>query len=254
MKLALMKLDRWKRRFARCIYQTPSGIRVFQNFFYRWLTIETKTVQSCINRFMPEKTSLSYIQYMTLAIKAQPADCCLFGLGGAGIPHALNTLLQSHQKQLVAVEKSHEIIAIANDFFFTAQLPCLKIIHQDAQEYAQHCQTQYQHLFIDLFNSKSFPPECCHTNFFSHCHRMLLPGGILAINLAHSKEQWTILQLIREYFHHSTVAFPIPGKTNLVILACKTPSVSQLLAMIQAAEPNPKHLVWDARWGYLAKF
>ncbi|TAL62590.1 MAG: hypothetical protein EPN84_06225, partial [Legionella sp.] len=90
-------------RWGKCIYVSPSGYEVYQNLFYRWLTLGTSALQTVINLRKPEKPVLHYLPMLSLMARHLPAETCLLGLGGGGILHLLRgTTTQA----LCAVEMS----------------------------------------------------------------------------------------------------------------------------------------------------
>ncbi len=240
----------WKTIGGRCIYQSPSGSKVYQNVLYRWLTLDSEAIQTLINRWYPQRYELGYVHHLTLAVREQPADCCLLGLGGAGVAHSLAPYLRNIQ--LLAVESDADIIGIAKTYFMTARLDHMSVIHQDADVFVRQCNRRYQHVMIDLFDAHSFPTHCNTRDFFAHCYRLLLPGGILALNLANLHEQWPIFNQLRENFQQRTVSMPVKGSANMVILACNSPSIAPLLDLLKKSH-HLKKLSWDARWGCIAE-
>jgi spermidine synthase len=239
----------WKTFAGRCIHRDINhNIQVHQNLVYRWLTLDSDAIQTLIHRRHPERHSLEYIQALTLAARTNPAPACLLGLGGAGVAHALSPYLGN--RRLDAVENNLGVIEACSRYFFTEHIKNLHIIHQDALVYIQNSTTRYQHLMIDLFNATSFPERCNHADFFGHCRRILLPDGVLAVNLANHHEQRPVLMHIRTHFEQCTVAIPIQGTQNLVILACKSASRKPLLNLLE--KQGLKQLVWDAHWGCVA--
>ena len=239
----------WKTFAGHCIYTSPNGAKVHQNYMYRWLTLGGDALHTLINRRHPEKPELGYIHQLGFAVREQPADCCLLGLGGAGIVHALAPYLK--RSNILAVENNADIIEIANVYFKADSCKNLSVIYQDADRFVKDCEARYQHLIIDLFDSHSFPATCNTYDFFAHCHRMLLPDGILAVNLTHLQEQWPVFKHIRENFSERTVLLPVKGAANVVVLACKSPSVAPLLDILKTSR-RLKELSWDALWGCVA--
>ncbi len=235
---------------GRCIHQGLDGTKVQQNLTYRWLTLDSDAIQTLINRRHPERSGLQYVPSLSLAARAVPGPSCLLGLGGAGVAHALAPCLCDFP--LDAVESSHEVIEIAARFFMTGAIKNLNIIHQDAFLHVQRTQMRYQHLMVDLFGAHSFPEHCNNADFFRLCQRVLLPGGILAVNLANAHEQWPVSMLIREHFRLRTVCIPVNGIANMVVLACNGKSIKPLLSLIEN-HPRLKQLYWDSDWGYIAR-
>ena len=240
----------WKTFAGHRIYQAPTRETVHQNFFYRWLTFDSNVLQTLISRRNPKQPGLRYINELTVAIRAQPADCCLLGLGGAGVAHALGPYL--HQSTLTAVENNKVIIDIAKLYFMTDHLKQLTIIHQDANVFVQQCKIAYQHLMIDLYCHHSFPKHCNNEAFFAACKTLLRPEGVLALNLANLDEQWSVYQNMKAIFSHSLLWLPVKGTANMVVLACNSPTVTPLLALLKKKQCLKK-LTWDPVWGCIAE-
>ena len=239
----------WKTVGGRCIYQRNS-IQIKQNCVYRWLTFDSNALQTLINRHHPQTPALRYIFSMTRLACFLPGPSCLLGLGGGSAAHALAPYLGKFQ--LDAVENNLEIITLAADYFMTKHIKNMNVIHQDAYQFIQNTSRQYQHLLVDIFNADSFPEHCNNSDFFKQCHRILVPGGLLAVNLANSNEQRGILDSIRQHFPKSTVSIPIKQCANLIVFACKEQSINRLLNLLKQ-HSRLKQLYWDPEWGYVAQ-
>jgi spermidine synthase len=229
----------FKYHFGRCIYTSPSGYKVYDNFFYRWLTFDSNAYQTVINPRNPAKPILRYLPSLTLMARHFPADCCVLGLGGGSIAH----ILQKHCPgiKVLAVDSSQEVIDIAKQFFMIKQLSNLTILHKDALEFIEEHQQPYKHLIVDLYDAHRFPKNCASGVFFSACHRLLTDDGFFAINLANTNEQWKIFELVRHQFT-STIVIPTQTSANMVIIATKNQDKSYLLHHIQRC-PELKKLI-----------
>ena len=240
----------WKTFAGRCVYRSSTGVRVFQNFFFRWLKFDGTALQTVLNRYFPHRPALQYIKSLVLAAQLQPGNCCMLGLGGGGAAHALSSSLEDFQ--LTVVESNSEVIDIAKRFFMINNLKNVHIVHQDASIFLQQTTLQFQHLLVDLFNVEAFPQQCNTEQFFAHCKHSLLPGGILAVNLANRHEQWPVFKLIRQQFLSATVALPVKNCPNMIILACKSETVTTLLDLLKHSK-KLKRLAWDRQWGCIAE-
>lgn len=239
----------WKTRLGTCIYTSPSGYKVYQNYFYRWLTFGSKALQTVINRRHPQKPVLYYLPALTLMARFLPNECCLLGLGGAGIPHMLNK--RNPNQSLIVVDNSEEVIQIAKQFFMLDRLPNLTLVHQNAQDYVQENHNKYQHLIVDLYDANYFPADCKTDEFFIHCKNSLKPDGFLAVNLANIREQWAIFQLIKKQFK-STVVLPIKKSANMVIIASKNEDKELFINQLRNSG-EIKRILWVDDWGYVAE-
>lgn len=241
----------WKTAIGRCIYQTNQGLKVFENPFFRWLTLDSDALQTVLNKKKPYKPELSYIKPLILAAQMMPSvDCCMLGLGGGAAAHALAPFMGN--ARLTIVEENVEVIDVASRFFKMNELQNLTLIHQDANEFVQTSQTQYQHLLIDLFGAKYFPTHCVTERFFSHCKRLVQTQGILAVNLANKQEHGPILHLIKALFKQNTITILAKKSTNVVILAGEHCIFNLWLHALQQQE-KLQRFIWDPHWGFLAE-
>lgn len=240
----------WKATQGRCIHHSDNGIQVYQNFFYRWLTFNNDDIQTLINRHRPHIPALTYIDPLSFGIRLNPMDCCLLGLGGGAVPHAMNPYLKEHR--MFAVENNAEIIDIAKKYFMIDRIKSLNILHQDAYDFVTYCDQRFGYLMIDLFNANSFPEHCNTQSFFLHCQRVLLPEGILAINLPNLREQWSIYQHISAIFNQCTVLLPTLRSTNTLLFACNGTTTTPLLELLKRNR-RLKRLSWEPHWGYIAE-
>lgn len=238
----------WKTKLGRCIYQSPSHFKVYQNFFYRWLTLDSSALQTVICRQAPHVPILYYVPALTLMIKKNPGNGCLLGLGGAAIPHHIHATCPNIA--IDAVDHSLEIIQIASTFFKTDSLPYLTVIQQNAADFLINTSKYYLHILVDLYNANQFPAECANEIFFKHCARCLSLNGFLAINLANHKEQWPILNLIKKQFKH-TLVIKIPKCSNIIVYAANMNSRSDFLNHFSQCELI-KSIHWLEPWGCIA--
>lgn len=240
----------WKTLIGRCIYKSDSNIKIHQNIFYRWLTINSDDYQTVLNRKNPETPALGYLIPLTLPVLIKPDTCCLLGLGGGAIPHLLSGFLG--KIPLVAVESNSEIITLSKQYFGVDKIKNLIVIHNDAKNFVIDHQNQYQYILVDLFTESSFPDECNNYEFFQNCKKLLNTNGVLGVNVATSHENWEIFKHIRTVFHLNTIVFPIKNSINTVILACNADSVLPLLDLIKN-NWRIKKISWDDKWGLVAE-
>jgi spermidine synthase len=239
---------RWFTKFSACIYTSPSGYKVYENFFYRWLTLNSTVLQTVINKISPKRPVLYYVPALTLMARTKPNHCCILGLGGAGVVHVLASLPFS----ITAVDNSEEIIQIAQRYFMVDAMNNLQIVHQSAELYLEQSTTQYGHLLIDLYNAQSFPPECNNEHFFISCRKSLTSDGFMAVNLANSKEQQPILQLIKKHFIN-TVTIPIKNCANIVIIASNHHPRDEFINNV-LKNKEIRNIMLVNSWGYVGDF
>lgn len=239
---------RWITLFGKCIYTSPSGYKVYENFFYRWLTLDSPVLQTIINKRNAAKPVLYYLPAFTLMVRATPDHCCILGLGGAAVVHTL----ASSPYSITVVDNSKEVIEIAQRYFMINKISQLNLIHQSAEVYLEQCSIQYRHLLVDLYNAEHFPPECNSDDFFLQCKKCLTADGFLAVNLANYKEQHAILQLIKNHFIN-TLVVPIKKCANIVIIASNQPQKDHFIDSIMATK-KIKKIKLVSSWGYVGEF
>lgn len=241
----------FKTAVGKCIYQSPNGIMVLQNPFYRWLTFNSEAIQSLISRKNPNKPGLEYISYLMYAAKLTPGNSCILGLGGAGVVHALSPFINKYR--ITAVECNEEVIEVAKNYFLLKNVKNLEVQCADASQFVRETKQQFAHILVDLYNAFSFPTECANQEFFMNCKRMLHPQGIISINLANHAQQLGIFKLIQDCFHTSTLAMPVKNTSNLIILASHRGWFKNVLELV-TSDKRLKSLEWDSLWGNVAKF
>lgn len=236
----------WQTRWGKCIYVSPSGYEVYQNAFYRWLTLGTSPLQTVIRLNQPQKPVLHYLPMLSVMARSTPGETCLLGLGGGGILHLLrNTISQP----LWAVEMSAEVIEIAQRFFFIDLISDLQIVNRDALDFLKETPHRFKHLLVDLYDGQHFPEACQKEAFFNLCKQRIADDGFLAVNLANGNDQSFILQLIKKQFPN-TLSIPIHRCQNLVIIASANPDKPAFLAQMQQTQAFSK-LFWIDSWGYV---
>lgn len=236
----------WKTKLGTCIYTSPSGYKVYQNLFYRWLTLGSNALQTVINRRNPHKPVLYYLPALTLMARKSPGTICLLGLGGAGIP------LMFDNTPLIAIDNSEEVIEIAKRFFMINHLKNLTIVHENAINYVQNCNTTFPHLIVDLYNANHFPPECAHETFFNACKQILTENGFFAINLANIREQYFLFQQVKKQFNN-TLVIPIKNSANMVVYAAKTENKDLFINKMKETAAF-KRIIWVDSWGYVGDY
>lgn len=235
----------WQTKFGRCIYTSPSGYKVHQNYFYRWLTLGSDALQTVINRRAPHKPVLYYLPALTYTSKIMHGRVCLLGLGGAGVP-----LMLAHDHSFAhmdVVDCSQEVVDIAQSFFIPDPIKQCRLITKNAYDFVSECTDRYEHLMIDLYGADHFPIECNNEAFFQACKKIISEDGFLTINLANINEQVPIFNLIKKEFAQ-TLVLPIKKSANMVIIASNNSNRTNFLNQLAL-----KRTLWVKSWGYVGE-
>lgn len=239
----------WQTQFGKCIYESKSGYKVYQNALYRWLTLGSSAYQTVLNRKFPHRPVLHYLKGVTLMVRAEPDAYCVLGVGGAGIMHML---AQSHKNYAVtAVDISDEVIQIAQEYFGVKSLSNVTIVQQNALDFLRECKIVYKHILIDLYSANSFPADCATADFFNHCSNCIEEDGFISINLANLKEQWSFIHLIKNLFPN-TLVIPVKHSANMIIIASKNKNKEWFLEKVSSIK-EVKRVVWVPSWGNVAE-
>jgi spermidine synthase len=246
-KIKQYLMNTWKMLFKRKIYSTKDNINVYNNRRYQWLTFNQNDIQTLINLSNPTQPELNYIPPMIACAQHNPGNVCLLGLGGAAIAHALDKFMTNYT--LTAVEYNHNVIDIAQKYFMTAQIDCLKIIHDDARLHLKHTLDKYQHILVDLYDPNNSLEAVQNAEFFLLCKSRLLSNGILAINIVNFADRELILCHLREIFH--LVTLPVKNAANTIVLAYAGESINDLLDQLYKYKII-QNIMWDKDFGCIA--
>lgn len=240
----------WKVRFSQCI-DHKNQVYVLQNWRYRWLAFESKTIQTLIHRKYPERIELSYIEPLTLPARYQPGATCLLGLGGAGVLHALAPFYGNLPQ--LAIEYNATVIELAEQYFFLNQLTSLNVIQADAYEYLEKSNEKFDHLLVDIFNATSFPEHCNSLEFVKRCQKNLTSGGVLAVNFADIGAQIKLIDALKTCFAQQLLFVSLPRTTNVVALCFHETGLQAFLQKLKT-HGKLRALSWQPAWGHVACF
>ncbi|STX29263.1 spermidine synthase [Legionella beliardensis] len=238
----------WKSLAGRCIYRSDN-MRVFDNYFFRWLKFNSNAFQSLLNKHAPHRPALNYVKALTFAARQLPGDTCMLGLGGASVAHTLAPRL--HSGTLTAVEMNAEVIDVATHYFMVDKLKNLVIVHDEAHHFIKHCQQNFKHLLIDISDANSFPSSCNNKEFFIHCARLISNQGILAINIANAYEHQAIFSMLQQQFGNNIITIPVKRCVNIIFIATFKDNFNHLIHYFKNTK-EVKQLIWDKKWGCMA--
>lgn len=240
----------WKTIFGKCIYQHPNNnIKVFDNYFYRWLTFSNPFIQTLISKAKPHESQLQYIQPLTLATRDNFGNTCILGLGGGGLIH----FLQNTNINITAVEVNKVIIEIANKYFFLKNNAYTQIVHDDGYNFVQSTPEKYQNLLIDIHDCLSFPQNCLNLKFFNNCVNILKYDGVLGINVTNHIDREIIFSHLYKLFTTKIISIPIKGYANVILLASNKFSTKYMLNHIRQSKEVNK-IIWDNKFGYILDY
>lgn len=233
----------WKTLGGRCIYSVDN-IKVWDNGLFCWLTFSNSGIQTLLFKHSPRRFGLCYISAMLLAVSQSANNCCVLGLGGGGIVHALS---QYAQLSITGVEVSATVIHLGKQFFKLDAISQLTIYQEDAYHYINNSTTLFCSILVDLFTADAFPISCKNIEFLTACKNRLMPEGILAINISLPSDHSLIFSWIKSLFGKATLTIPIPKTSNVVIIAYNKSSFT----LNDLPKENACKIFWDPVWGMM---
>lgn len=158
----------------------------------RYLHLGTPWVQGAMRLQSPQHIELEYVQRMLACLLWLPRDildsgsqsqAVQLGLGAATITRFTVNALGFRTR---VVELNPQVVTACKLWF--ALPPAekgLSVEIQDAGEWVQQPQwAQSTHiLHVDLYDHDAAAPVLDDEVFYAHCRRMLVPGGVMAVNL-----------------------------------------------------------------------
>ncbi|MDY8137927.1 fused MFS/spermidine synthase [Aquimarina sp. 2201CG5-10] len=124
------------------------------------------------------------------------SDILLLGLGAGSVIESLRNKF-NYKHKITAVEIDKVVIQIAEKEFNISQNDNLKIISQDALDYVNTCQKQYELIILDIFIDNTVPKTFYDIEFWQKVISLLKPGKSILFNAGiNLKEDTTIDQLI----------------------------------------------------------
>lgn len=158
----------------------------------RYLHLGTPWVQGAMRPRSPQHIELEYVQRMLACLLWLPREvidsgsqsqAVQLGLGAATITRFTVNALGF---RTVAVELNAQVVAACKLWFALPQShQGLTVQVQDAGVWVQQRQWAQttQMLHVDLYDHDAAAPVLDDEEFYAHCRRLLVPGGVMAVNL-----------------------------------------------------------------------
>ena len=216
----------------QCLFESKDNqfqLRVYQEGERRTLWFDDDNCQSDIN--MQEKHALlpTYLKVMikALAFSSSAKRVLILGLGGGALVHYFQHYHPN--MQLTVIEKETDVIECAKRFFeVNEKQGRLSLKKGDAFDSLTQHDDKYDLIFIDVFSLNQLPPHSFDA-FYEACYRKLSINGSLAVNHVLDAPNFVAGALSSAYtcFKKKTLAFPLKGHLNLVILATRNQQFQQ---------------------------
>ncbi|WP_108805630.1 fused MFS/spermidine synthase [Aquimarina sp. Aq107] len=127
------------------------------------------------------------------------ANILLLGMGGGSVIETLKKKY-NHRGHITAVEIDPVIIRLAEEEFDIIQSNNLSIISQDAYNFINKCNTDFDLIIIDIFIDLKVPNKFYSIEFWDTLTRQLKPKGNILFNAGIQLEDDTVIQSIIHKF------------------------------------------------------
>jgi spermidine synthase len=123
-------------------------------------------------------------------------DALILGFGAGSVA---SILCEEYKKavHLTGVEKDPVVIELARKYFRIERYQDLSLHLEDAGDFVERCNQQFDLIVVDLFVGAEVPPQFKQERFLRNLGRLLAPEGISFFNVAiHNEEVRTECQLL----------------------------------------------------------
>jgi len=210
-------------------------IEIVEDSLTRSLHFGNAVRQSAMDLNRPEHLVLTYTRAMMSGLLFQPSprNVLLIGLGGGSLAKFL--LHHFPQCNIDAVEHREQVAKLAHGYFMLPEDPrlCVHIADGGAfmQDAAPTAAGRYDLILVDAYDGAGMADDMGKAPFFTACHSLLSPDGLLIMNLwGNDRPRYThVRRRLRDCFGANPLLLPAEGTTNVAAMAFRRPGHKKLL-------------------------
>jgi spermidine synthase len=179
-------------------------------------------IQSRMKLDDPYALDLEYTRTMMgfLLFQPDPRHISMIGLGGGSLAKFCYRHLPG--ARIHVVEINPHVIALRDEFHVPPDDHRFRVIQGDGAQFVRYRPMRSDVLIVDGFDSSGQPSRLCSQRFYDDCCEMLLPGGVMAVNLHSGHRQYdTIVGRIGRSFDRSILVVDDGDLSNSIVFACK---------------------------------
>ncbi|MGQ0708146.1 MAG: fused MFS/spermidine synthase [Rhodoferax sp.] len=149
----------------------------------RVLMFSAAYVQSRMDVRDPDALQLEYTRIMMGFLLSLPAprSIAMIGLGGGSLPKFCHRYLP--HTRITVIEIDAAVIALRDTFAVPPDGPRFFVHHADAAQFLRHCESEFDVILADGFDTAGLPPALSTEQFYCDCRNALTPSGLLVSNL-----------------------------------------------------------------------
>jgi spermidine synthase len=195
---------------------------VHESLTTKALHFSISEIQSRMKLDDPCALDIEYTRTMMgfLLFQPDPRHIAMIGLGGGSLAKFCHRHLPAARIQVVEINP--HVIALRDTFHVPPDGDRFGVVQGDGAHFVRYRATRTDVLVIDGFDSSGQPARLCSQRFYDDCHEMLLPGGVLVVNL-HSghRQHASFVERIRRSFGGSILVVDDGESSNTIVFACK---------------------------------
>lgn len=193
---------------------------VYKTFTTKALHFSISEIQSRMDIRQPDALNLEYTRTMMgfLLFEPEPANIAMIGLGGGSLAKFCYRHLP--KTNIRVIEINPHVIALREEFQVPPDCERFSVIQGDGAEFVRFPPSRFDVLLVDGYDNKGLPKRLSSKNFYDDCFEMLMPGGILVVNL-HFDHQHYLQQVerIRRSFSDAILVVDDHERGNSVVFA-----------------------------------
>ncbi|MCP4077199.1 MAG: methyltransferase [Gammaproteobacteria bacterium] len=183
---------------------------------------EPDATQSAINQKQPQQLVMENLQFLMgiLLFIEPPKNILLLGVGAGSMVQFFRHFHPG--SYITAVDYDTELIEIAQQQMLLPEADeWLEYVIQDARQYINNCQHQFDLILVDIFDGSQSPDWTRNKEFTSQLKNCLSEHGAVAYNLLINSETAfkTFYQLLRQTFSQQTLCLETEDYENLLLYA-----------------------------------
>jgi spermidine synthase len=195
---------------------------VYEGLTSKALHFSICEIQSRMKLDDPYALDIEYTRTMMGFLLFQPAPrhIAMIGLGGGSMAKfCYRHLAGAH---IHVVEINPHVLALRDEFHVPPDDHRFRVIRGDGAHFVRYRSLRSDVLVVDGFDSSGQPSRLCSQRFYDDCFEMLLPGGVLAVNLHSGHRHYdSFVSRIARSFAGSILVVDDGEASNSIVFACK---------------------------------
>ena len=179
-------------------------------------------LQSQMSIQRPHQLELPYTKTMMgfLLFNPEPVHILMIGLGGGSMVKFFHQHLR--QTCITVVEINPHVVSLRDQFLVPPDDDRLQVICADGADFMCVAQPEFDVVLVDGFDELGQSVQLSSMAFYAHCRRVLLPSGVLAVNLdGEHPGHAAFLQRLETVFSGHLLEVPVSQRSNHIVFATK---------------------------------